>query len=97
MKDHTIRALVKEVNHLNIQISTLKTELGATTQALGKNTLAVEGITKGFKDLASYTGEWRTDDNRHHKQEEKLDKEKIKNIKELNKIVKELVDFLKKE
>lgn len=50
MKNHTLIELTKEINNLNGQITTLKHELAANTQANGHNTLAYESICKILKE-----------------------------------------------
>ncbi len=84
------------INTLNMQITTLKTELAANTQAIGKNTIAVEGITGELGSLAAETGGWRKDDKNHHEKEGELDQQKIEKIENLTVSVKELIDVLKK-
>ncbi len=96
MKNHTLTELTKEVNRLNLQITTLKNESAANTQAIGKNTIAVEAITKGLTQLAAQTGAWRKDDAKHHEKEGKLDAEKIQKMESLETALKELVSVLKK-
>lgn len=83
LKNHTIIELTNELNSLNRQITTLKDGLAANTQAVGFNTIAVEGITEGLKELAKETGAWREDDKHHHKEEKNLDEEKVRVMKEL--------------
>ncbi len=78
-------------------LSDLKRELAANTKVIGDNTLAVEKITVGFEKLASHTGDWRKDDNKHHEKEGKLDKEKIEKMEALETAIKELIDVLKKK
>lgn len=77
LKNHTLIELTKKVEDLNSQLTNLKREVAANTQATGKNTIAVEGITSGLKELARQTGEWRDEDRKHHEEEGKLNKEKI--------------------
>lgn len=77
--------------------ATLKNQLAANAQAIGRNTIAVQKITEGLKQLAKETGEWRKDDKAHHKVENKLDEEKIEKMDSLDKSVKELIEFLSKE
>lgn len=95
MKNHTLQELTKQVTELNLQISTLKTELGANTQATGKNTIAVEGITHGLKELAKETGAWREDDKQHHQTEDDKDQKKIEKMDALETAVKNLVTVLR--
>ena len=90
LKDHTIRALVKQVGDLNTSIETLKVELGSNTQAIGFNTHAVEGITASLLELAKETGSWRQDDRTHHEDEGNLDRQKIA-------VGKEIVEALRKK
>lgn len=71
------------INTLNMNITTLTNALDANTQALGNNTLATGEITKAITTLSAGTGEWRQDDNRHHKAEEKLDQEKLDLLKQV--------------
>ncbi len=97
LKNHTVIEFTKSIENLSVQITTLKNELAANTQAIGFNTTAVEKITGGLKDLAKETGGWRSDDREHHKNEGELDKQKIQKMEDLNKTVKELVKFLKSE
>jgi len=97
LKNHTLIELTKEVKTLNRQITTLKNELGANTRATGKNTIAIEGIASEIKELAKETGDWRKDDNKHHKGEENKDNTKIDKMQALEKAVKELVEVLQKK
>lgn len=79
-----------------MQITTLKNELAANTKATGHNTIAVEGITEGLKELAKETSGWRKDDRAHHEDEGNLDRQKIQKMVDLNHTVKQLVEVLKK-
>ena len=81
MKNHTLVELTKKVEGLNLQLNTLKNQMAVNTQATGHNTIAVEGITSGLKELAKQTGEWREEDKKHHEEEGKLNKEKIELMK----------------
>ncbi len=83
MRDTTVRELAQEVRDLKISIETLKTELGANTQATGFNTTGIEKITEAIRELANETGAWREDDKKHHKSESDIDKEKVDLLKEV--------------
>ena len=96
LKNHTVIDFTKSVEDFTQRLGTLRTALDANTQATGFNTVAVEGITKGLKELAKQTGDWRTDDKKHHEKEGKLDQEKIDKMEELTQTVKDLVEAIKK-
>lgn len=74
------------INTLNMQITTLKNEIASNTQAIGKNTIATEEITKALSTLASETEAWRADDNQHHQKEDKFDKQKVELLEEVKKL-----------
>ena len=78
MRDYKVQELLKEVKNLSLQITTLKTEFAANTQAKGFNTTAIEAMTEGIKHLADQTNSWRKDDKEHHDKERELDKQKVK-------------------
>lgn len=90
LKNHTLIELTKKFEDLNLRIGTLRTALDANTQATGKNTIAVEGITNSLNSLAAETGSWRSDDKTHHEDEGNLDRQKIA-------VGKEIVEALKKK
>ena len=97
MKNHTLIELTKKVGELNGQITVLKNEVAANTQATGHNTHAVEKITGGLKELARETGGWRKDDKEHHKGEAELDDKKIRKGTEIVRVIDKLTDALKKK
>ncbi len=79
----------KKKKNFTVYSSTLRHAIDANTQAQGKNTLAVEEITQGLKDLAKETGDWRKEDKKHHAIEKKKDDKKLKLIGEALKLLRQ--------
>ncbi len=78
-----MKELLKQIKGLSMQITTLKNQLAANTQARGHNTIALDSMTKETKGLTEIVKKWKGTDEDHHDKEIKADQEKVKLMKEL--------------